>query len=116
MVATVDAEPAPNTGAAASEPTRKAPPKARIVVVGTADFASNQFLGAQGNRDFFLNIVSWLAEEEDLISIRAKDTKQNPVVLTAAQSNVVLGLPLVALPGAVLICGIMVIWQRRRAR
>jgi ABC-type uncharacterized transport system involved in gliding motility auxiliary subunit len=85
-------------------------------VVGTADFASNQFLGAQGNRDFFLNVVSWLAEEEDLISIRAKDTKQNPVVLTSAQSNLVLGLPLVALPGAVLICGIVVIMQRRRAR
>jgi ABC-type uncharacterized transport system involved in gliding motility auxiliary subunit len=86
------------------------------VVVGTADFADNQFLGAQGNRDFFLNVVSWLAEEEDLISIRAKDPKQNPVVLTSAQSNVVLGLPLLVLPGAVLICGIAVVMQRRRAR
>ena len=116
IVATVDAQPAARTEAAATEPAPKAPPKARIVVVGTADFASNQFLGAQGNRDFFLNIVSWLAEEEDLISIRAKDPKQNPVVLTSAQSNVVLGLPLVVLPGAVLICGIVVIRQRRRAR
>jgi ABC-type uncharacterized transport system involved in gliding motility auxiliary subunit len=113
VVATVDAQPE-----AKAEPadTAKKAAKARIVVVGTADFASNQFLGAQGNRDFFLNVVSWLAEEEDLISIRAKDTKQNPVVLTSAQSNLVLGLPLVALPGAVLICGIVVIMQRRRAR
>ena len=54
-----------------------------MVVVGTANFASNQFLGAQGNRDFFLNVVSWLAEEEDPISVRAKDTKQNPIVLTS---------------------------------
>jgi ABC-type uncharacterized transport system involved in gliding motility auxiliary subunit len=112
MVATVDAQPDPKAEGDAA----KKPPKARIVVVGTADFASNQFLGAQGNRDFFLNVVSWLAEEEDLISIRAKDPKQNPVVLTSGQSRLVLGLPLLVLPGAVLICGIGVIMQRRRAR
>jgi ABC-type uncharacterized transport system involved in gliding motility auxiliary subunit len=93
----------------------KKPGKARIVVVGTADFASNQFLGAQGNRDFFLNVVSWLAEEEDLLSVRPKDTRQNPIVLTAAQSNLVLWLPLAVLPGAVLICGIMVMSRRRHA-
>jgi ABC-type uncharacterized transport system involved in gliding motility auxiliary subunit len=112
LVATVDAQPDPK---AEGDAAKKAP-KARIVVVGTADFASNQFLGAQGNRDFFLNVVSWLAEEEDLISIRAKDPKQNPVMLTSGQSRLVLGLPLLALPGAVLICGIAVIMQRRRAR
>ncbi len=74
LVATVDA------GDGAAKPDAPAKPesggapkpaKARLVVVGTADFASNQFLGAQGNRDFFLNVVSWLAEEEDLISVRA---------------------------------------------
>jgi ABC-type uncharacterized transport system involved in gliding motility auxiliary subunit len=112
LVATVDAQPDPK---AEGDAAKKAP-KARIVVVGTADFAANQFLGAQGNRDFFLNIVSWLAEEEDLISIRAKDPKQNPVVLTSGQSRLVLGLPILVLPGAVLICGIAVIMQRRRAR
>jgi ABC-type uncharacterized transport system involved in gliding motility auxiliary subunit len=113
VVATVDAQPDPKADPA--DVAKKAP-KARLVVVGTADFASNQFLGAQGNRDFFLNIVSWLAEEEDQISIRAKDPKQNPVVLTSAQSNLVLGLPLLVLPGAVMLCGIAVIVQRRRAR
>ncbi|MGH7349908.1 MAG: GldG family protein [Candidatus Rokuibacteriota bacterium] len=112
LVATVDAQPDPK---AEGDAAKKAP-KARLVVVGTADFASNQFLGAQGNRDFFLNAVSWLAEEEDLISIRAKDPKQDPVVLTSGQSNLVLGLPLLVLPGAVLLCGIVVIMQRRRAR
>jgi ABC-type uncharacterized transport system involved in gliding motility auxiliary subunit len=112
-VATVDAEP-PAKVEGGEAPKKAA--KARIVVVGTADFASNQFLGAQGNRDFFLNVVSWLAEEEDLISIRAKDPKQNPVVLTSAQSRLVWGLPLIGLPGAVLICGLVVIARRRRAR
>jgi len=113
IVATIDSQ---ATAKAESKPEGvedKKPAKARIVVVGTADFASNQFLGAQGNRDFFLNVVSWLAEQEDLISIRPKDTRQNPIILTSAQSNLVLWLPLAVLPGAVLIGGIMVVVHRR---
>jgi ABC-type uncharacterized transport system involved in gliding motility auxiliary subunit len=112
VVVTVDVEGKPDAKAEWAEP--KKPVKARIVVVGTADFASNQFLGAQGNKDFFLNVVSWLAEEEDLLSVRPKDTKQNPIVLTSAQSNLVLWLPLAILPGAVVICGMMVTARRRR--
>ena len=70
MVATVDtADAKPDAAKTEAKDTAegKKSGKARIVVVGTADFASNQFLGAQGNRDFFLNVVSWLAEEEDQI-------------------------------------------------
>jgi len=115
MAGTVEA-PAPPKGATTEAGDAKKPAKARLVVVGTADFASNQFLGAQGNRDFFLNIVSWLAEEEDMISIRPKDTRQNPIILTSAQSNLVLWLPLAVLPGAVLLCGIMVVVNRRRQK
>jgi ABC-type uncharacterized transport system involved in gliding motility auxiliary subunit len=115
VVATVDA---PGTDAkhdAKTEGTgEKKGAKARIVVAGTADFAANQFLGAQGNRDFFLNVVSWLAEQEDMISVRPKDAKQNPVVLTSAQSGLVLWLPLVVLPGAVVACGIAAVVRRRR--
>ncbi len=114
LVATIDSQAAAKGESKPGETQEKPKGKARIVVVGTADFASNQFLGAQGNRDFFLNVVSWLAEQEDMISIRPKDTAQNPVILTAAQSNLVLWLPLAVLPGAVLVCGIMVVVHRRR--
>jgi len=116
LVATVDPQAEAKPTAKPAGADEKKPPKARIVVVGTADFAANQFLNAQGNRDFFLNMVSWLAEEEDLISVRAKDIRQNPVVLTSAQSSVVLWVPLLLLPGAVLGCGIVVVVQRRRQK
>ena len=52
--------------------------KARLVVLGTSNLAANQFINLQGNRDFFLNTVSWLAEQEDQISIRPKDARQTP--------------------------------------
>jgi len=117
VVATIDsaAGAVKPAGAPAADETKKAA-KARIVVVGTADFAANQFIGLPqvANRDFFLNVVSWLAEQEDMISIRPKDNKQNPIILTSAQSNIVLWLPLAVLPGAVLFCGIMAVARRRR--
>jgi len=87
--------------------------KARIVVYGTSNLAANQFLNLQGNRDFFLNSVSWLAEEEDQISIRPKDVRQTPVFLSAQQSNLVLLIPMVVLPGLVLAGGIFAVVRRR---
>ena len=87
--------------------------KARVVVYGTSNLASNQFLNVQGNRDFFLNSVSWLAEEEDQITVRPKDMKQTPIFLSAQQGRVVALLPLVVLPGLVLAGGIIALVRRR---
>ncbi|HYE93108.1 MAG TPA: GldG family protein [Terriglobales bacterium] len=90
--------------------------KSRIVVYGTSNLASNQFINLQGNRDFFLNTVSWLAEEEDQISIRPKDTKQSPVFLSAQQGQAVFLLPVVVMPALVLVAGIVVVVRRRAAK
>ena len=90
--------------------------KARIAVYGTSSLVSNQFLNLQGNRDFFLNTVSWLAEEEDLIAIRPKDPKQTPVFLSSQQAQAVFWIPVVVLPGLVLVAGILAVVRRRAAR
>lgn len=90
--------------------------RARVVLYGTSTLASNQFLNVQGNRDFFLNTVSWLAEEEDQIAIRPRDPRQTPVFLTAAETQAVFVLPVVILPGLVLVAGIVAVVRRRGAR
>lgn len=89
---------------------------ARIVAYGTSSLATNQFLNLQGNRDFFLNTVSWLAEEEDQISIRPKPPRQTPVFLSSQQAQAVFWLPVVILPGLVLLAGIVVTLRRRAAK
>jgi ABC-type uncharacterized transport system involved in gliding motility auxiliary subunit/ABC-type transport system involved in multi-copper enzyme maturation permease subunit len=49
-------------------------PSGRLVVVGNPDFASDKWAGsARQNVAFALNAVDWLAQEEGLIAIRAKD-------------------------------------------
>lgn len=90
--------------------------KARLVLYGTSNLASNQFLNLQGNRDFFLNTVSWLAEEEDQISIRPKDARQTPVFMSSNQAQAVFLLPVVVLPGLALVGGIVAVVRRRAAK
>jgi ABC-type uncharacterized transport system involved in gliding motility auxiliary subunit len=105
-----DATARPDAGGDVRKPAR-----ARVVVVGTANLATNQFLGAPGNRDFFLNAVSWLAEQEDQLSVRPKEPTRQPIILTSAQAQLVFWLPVVILPLAVMVIGIGVLLQRRRA-
>ena len=76
--------------------------KARIVVFGDSDFVTNANMGISGNGDLFLNTVSWLAEEENLISIRAKSTESQPIMLTARQGKVLFWIPVVLMPLAFL--------------
>jgi ABC-type uncharacterized transport system involved in gliding motility auxiliary subunit len=90
--------------------------KARLVVYGTSNLAANQFLNFQGNRDLFLNTVSWLAEEEGQISIRPKETKQTPLFLTAQQAQAAFLLPVVVLPGLVVVGGIVAVARRRASK
>jgi ABC-type uncharacterized transport system involved in gliding motility auxiliary subunit len=90
--------------------------KTRIVVYGTANLAGNQFLNVQGNKDFFLNTVSWLAEQEDQISVRPKDTKTTPVFLNAQQAQAVFWLPVVILPAIGMVGGIIAVARRRAAK
>jgi ABC-type uncharacterized transport system involved in gliding motility auxiliary subunit len=89
--------------------------KARLVVFGDSDFASNNYLNLSGNRDLFLNTVSWLAEEENLIAIRPKDSGQffNPV--TADQQQLIFWLSMILLPAAVIGSGMATyMWRRQR--
>jgi ABC-type uncharacterized transport system involved in gliding motility auxiliary subunit len=83
------------------------------VVVGDSDFASNGFVNLSGNKDLFLNTLSWLAEEENQIAIRPKETRNTPVFLTAAQGQVLFYVPVVLLPLAMVIGGVYAVVRKR---
>ena len=87
--------------------------KARLVVIGDSDFASNAFFNSAGNGDFFLNTVSWLIREENLIFIRAKERKKSPLQLTSTQGKIIFITSIFVVPVMVLIPGIRGWWRRR---
>jgi gliding motility-associatede transport system auxiliary component len=90
------------------------PRAARLVVFGDSEFANNNLFPVQGNGNLFLNTVSWLADEEDLIAIRPrKGGGSGPVMLTAAQAPLIFWLPVVLLPLGVLGSGAVVFVRRK---
>jgi len=94
-----------------SEPPRT--PESRLVVIGDSDFATNGVLGVQGNRDFFLNTVNWLAQQENLIAIRPREPEDRRLTLTADQQGLIRLLSIFLLPGLVFAAGIYS-WYGRR--
>jgi ABC-type uncharacterized transport system involved in gliding motility auxiliary subunit len=94
---------------AANEPK----PEARVVIFGDSDFASNGVMGIQGNKDMFMNVIGWLSQQENLISIRPKEASDRRLTLTATQQTNITWLALLIVPGLVFGTGIYT-WMRRR--
>jgi ABC-type uncharacterized transport system involved in gliding motility auxiliary subunit len=86
---------------------------AALAVFGDADFASNSHINFSGNLDLFLNTVSWLTQEKDLISIRPKEARFAPLFLSSTQGKIVMYVSLIVAPATVFLGG-LIIWRRRR--
>jgi ABC-type uncharacterized transport system involved in gliding motility auxiliary subunit len=72
----------------------------------------NKYFNFSGNGDLFLNTTSFLAEEENLISIRPKERKNTPLSLTSTQGVFILMLGVLT-PSLVVLMGIRTWWRRR---
>jgi ABC-type uncharacterized transport system involved in gliding motility auxiliary subunit len=92
----------------------------RVVVVGSGAFLANTFITNGGNLDLGINMVNWLAGDDNLITIQPKPLKDATVVIPTTTSGKLtamlvffgfrLGLPIV-----LLVVGV-VIWLKRRKR
>lgn len=87
--------------------------KARLAAAGDSDFAANTTLGVSANRDLFLNVTSWLLEEENRISIRPKAKGFQPILFTGSQLAAVFWAVVVLAPLSVICVGVYV-WGKRR--
>ena len=108
MSAAAEKPPAP-----ADKPDAPKGPETRIVAIGDSDFASNRWLGIPGNRDLFMNAVNWLAQQENLISIRPRDPEDRRITVTATQQRNIFWLTVFIIPGLILLAGIRTWWLRR---
>ena len=89
-------------GRDAKTPAADAPkPETRVAAIGDSDFASNGWLGVQGNRDLFLNTVGWLSQQENLISIRPRDPEDRRLTMSAQAQRNVKWLALLVIPVAI---------------
>jgi ABC-type uncharacterized transport system involved in gliding motility auxiliary subunit len=112
-IAAAAAAPVASAAGAEKPADETSKPESRVVVFGDSDFASNLALGISGNRDLFMNAISWLAQQENLIAIRPKDADDRRVTMTANQQLRVMILALFVVPIVVFGTGIYAWWRRR---
>jgi len=91
----------------------KATRNTRIVVFGSSLFAANQYSRFGVNLDFFVNSVSWVLEDESMISIRAKEEGPGKLEMSARTGSIIFWFAVILIPCAIAVSGV-VIWVIRR--
>lgn len=110
-----------SVAAAVSAPVADAPaaeegaptPETRVVIYGDSDFAANSTIQFLGNRDLFLNTVNWLAQQETMIAIRAREPSDRRLTMTAGQQTRLFWLSILVIPGLIIAAGVHTWWRRR---
>lgn len=87
---------------------------ARLVVLGDSMLLTNGVLDSDANRDFAGLCVSWLLDRQQSLAIGPRPLKEWRLNLSHRQVNLMQWSLLGALPGSVLLLGLLV-WSRRRA-
>lgn len=85
----------------------------RIVIIGDSDFLANNQLGQGANLDFILKTLNWLAADDKLINIAAKNAPDRQLKLSATNASIIGLIFLILLPLFLLTCG-GYIWRKRR--
>jgi hypothetical protein len=88
--------------------------RARVVVVGDADFASTGGIANAANLYLLTSSVNWLLDREALVSIPPKSTDQVAVVLSRGDIARITLFVLLILPACAIGLGIVVWFRRRR--
>jgi len=89
--------------------------KARLVVFGDSDFASNQFYAQGANANLLVNAIDWATSDESLINVTPHTPTQLTLQLTNALTiNAIFVVVVILMPLLVLVLGGVTWFQRRR--
>jgi gliding motility-associatede transport system auxiliary component len=87
-------------------------PRSRIAVIGDSDFATNSFFHIMGNGTLFLNTVSFLAAQENLIGLQPRTADVPRVNLTNRQMKGTFFLSVILVPALRAMVGTAVWWKQ----
>ena len=92
----------------------------RAIVVGNAAFLSNSFITSGGNLDLGINMINWLAGDDQLITIQPMPLKDVNVTIPNDSKSVFLAWTIFHsfqyfIPLALFIAGFAIWFRRRKA-
>ncbi len=85
----------------------------RIIVIGDGDFLSNTYLGNGGNLNLGLNLIRWLAQDDQLLDISAHVASDRAIHLSDTASALIGFLFLFGIPVLLASTGIYLGYRRR---
>ncbi|MCP3774996.1 GldG family protein [Paenibacillus sp. MZ04-78.2] len=89
--------------------------KPKAVVLGGSTLFEDRVIAQQGNRDFALNTVGWLQEQQNQVTIRPREGDAiQTAMLTAGQGNMIFYGTVLVFPFLFLIAGGVIWWRRRK--
>ena len=86
----------------------------KLVVVGDSSFVNNVNLDFADNNTLFLNMINWLCDDEDLISIERPKSKANIIKLLHNTRKLFYYLFLGLIPGIIFFTGLYIWWKKRK--
>jgi ABC-type uncharacterized transport system involved in gliding motility auxiliary subunit len=87
----------------------------RLVLIGDAEFATDNNFTQYGNGTLLINTIDWAAGQEDLIDLTPRENIQRVLLPPTVFSNgVVLLVTVFLIPGLILMAGIIVGIQRKK--
>jgi ABC-type uncharacterized transport system involved in gliding motility auxiliary subunit len=94
-------------------PDSKAARNTRLVVFGSAALGNNNMSRFGLNLDFVANAISWVIEDESVISIRKKDEEKSTIEMSVQMGRAIFIGTVLIMPLAVALAG-LIVWIRRR--
>lgn len=85
----------------------------RIALLGSSSFLINGYQGQSGNTTLFLNTISWLVNDEGIISFNRPGLEEYPVILSAQHLQLIFVISILVVPIVFFGCAIFV-YRRRR--
>jgi len=87
----------------------------RVIISGDSDFLANSYIGVGANLALGLNMLNWLAGDDDLIAIEPRSAPDTQLQLDDTEIMLIGIGYFIVLPAGLILAGV-VIWLRRRNR
>ncbi len=85
----------------------------RLVVIGDADFATNQLVALGNDQDLFLNAIAWLTDEDDQLGERPNEDASEALALTLFDELALWLISVFLVPGGAVAAAAVVMIRRR---
>lgn len=84
----------------------------RVALLGSSSFLINAYQGQSGNTTLFLNSVSWMVNDEGIISFNRPGIEEYPVILSAQHLQMIFIISILVVP--IIFFGAAIFVYRRR--